>query len=349
MPERRAPSTSPSTKVTFGGRRARPRASSSSSGTSVDRRRPRVRAAPARRPARPAPAAGVERSLVAARRHEAASLARELVGALAPASCREQRQRVTLRSGHDPASRRASSSASSRVVIVPAARSSSITSSSPPTSGPGGSPSSSPRTSGSSGSLAARASTASPSSSRAEERERLERPGLGRAAEAVDRARRVVRGRLGPRAACARTAAARSRSAGARASVAEDRDEPELGRVVAPAVAELVERAAERREQPELVEPPEAAPRQPLELGEDPLAGRLVDERGVRRGRAPRSSGVEPEVELVLEPDGPQQPQRVVLEDASSPTARRRLRRRGRRRRRTGRPRRRRRAAPRLR
>ena len=126
-------------------------------------------------------------------------------------------------------------------------------------------------------------------------------------------ARGVAVGRLGPQQRGGEAAQlVRDRQAGA--AVAEDRDQPVVGRV--PAVEPVVDPAAERREQPERVEPPEAAGREPPQLGEDPLARRPVDER---RLRADQLLGLrdDPEAELVLEADRAQQPQRVVLEDAS--------------------------------
>src|SRR5205823_13140400 len=68
------------------------------------------------------------------------------------------------------------------------------------------------------------------------------------------------------------------------------------------------------RKQAVLAEPPEAGGREPLELGEDPLAGRPRGELGVGADEL-LGQRREPEAELVLEPYGAQQAQRVVLED----------------------------------
>ena len=94
----------------------------------------------------------------------------------------------------------------------------------------------------------------------------------------------------------------------------EDDGEPEVGRVEGLQEVAALERAAERREQAELVEAPEACGRQALELGEDPLARRPRSEVGVRADELLRQRR-EPEAELVLQADGAQEAERVVLED----------------------------------
>ena len=92
----------------------------------------------------------------------------------------------------------------------------------------------------------------------------------------------------------------------------EDGDETEVG--VVDGLERPVERPAQRLEQPELVEAPEAGRRQPAELAEDPLSCGPIDER---RGSPRERLGplVHPEPELVLEPDGAQEAQRVGDED----------------------------------
>ena len=70
----------------------------------------------------------------------------------------------------------------------------------------------------------------------------------------------------------------------------------------------------ERPEEADLVEPPEAVAREPLELADDPLARRLADAAGVRPEEL-FGGRVELEPELVLEAHGAQEPQRVVGED----------------------------------
>src|SRR5205807_8797535 len=67
-------------------------------------------------------------------------------------------------------------------------------------------------------------------------------------------------------------------------------------------------------EESEVVEAPEAARREALELAEDPLAGGIGDPV---RARAEQLLGplVETEAELVLEARGAQEPERVVGED----------------------------------
>ena len=71
--------------------------------------------------------------------------------------------------------------------------------------------------------------------------------------------------------------------------LAEDHDQREPRRVRGIDAVEARRGAAERLEQAELVRAPEAVRREPLELGQDPLAGRLADEPGGGRARAPRS------------------------------------------------------------
>ena len=213
-----------------------------------------------------------------------------------------------------------SSSASSRVEIVPAARSSAIRSSHSPISGPAGSPSSSPRRSGSAGSPArasaiARSSSASPPANRAASSAhgsvarrkrwiaRGDRSGELGAKQLAGVAPQLVRDRQLPEA------------------VAEHRDEPHVGRRVAER-PEALERTAERREQPELVESLEAGSAEADELREDPLARRLRDEPRARL-HEPLRLRIEPEAELVLEADRAQQAERVVAEDSRRDRAKR--------------------------
>ncbi len=93
-----------------------------------------------------------------------------------------------------------------------------------------------------------------------------------------------------------------------RQSLPEDGDEPEV-RVVN-RVQGALERAAQRLQQPELVETTVPGRRQPQQLAEDPLAGREADE-GSGRTREGLGPLVHAEPELVLEPDRPQQAERI--------------------------------------
>ena len=126
----------------------------------------------------------------------------------------------------------------------------------------------------------------------------------------MDRAR-IVCGPLGPeKGACVAAELVRDRKP--LESVPEDRDETVVGRVEA--VEPVGDRPAQRLEQAEVVESPEAARREPPQLGDDPLSRGPGDEGGVLPHQ-PFGLLVEAEAELVLEPDGPKQPERVVRED----------------------------------
>ena len=208
------------------------------------------------------------------------------------------------------ASERASSRASSRVEIVPAARSSSMTPRIRPIAGPGSRPSSSPRTSGAGGSSRRAASTTPTSSCEPTYAERIERPGLGGSAEAMDRARRRI---LRPARTLERTRIALQlvRDRQARQVLAEDDHEPEV-RVVE-RVEPVVERPPERLERSDVVQPAEAVRRETLELREHALARGLRHERG-RRTQQRFGALVHPEAELVLEAHRPQKSQRIVEE-----------------------------------
>src|SRR5919204_433462 len=147
---------------------------------------------------------------------------------------------------------------------------------------------------------------------RVDERERLERPRLGRAAEAEDRPRRVVRRPLRPEQA-APVPAELVRDGQPAQAVAEDRNQPVFGRV--DAVEPVVDPPAERLEQAQIVEPTVAVGGQPPQLADDPLARRVRRERRVLPDE-PLCLVLEPEAELVLEPHRAQQPERIVHEDA---------------------------------
>ena len=94
--------------------------------------------------------------------------------------------------------------------------------------------------------------------------------------------------------------------------LAEHDDEPEV-RIVE-RVQPVVQRASQPSEQADVVEAAVAGRREPFELCERPLAGRLRHER---RRRAEQGLGalVHAESELVLEPHRTQEPERVVDED----------------------------------
>ena len=100
----------------------------------------------------------------------------------------------------------------------------------------------------------------------------------------------------------------------------EHDDQQEAGRVRRVDAVEAGERAAERLQEPELVRAAKAVRGEPLELGEDALAGRLPD-AACRRPDELLGRVVEPEPELVLEPDRAQEAQRVVLEDTRADRA----------------------------
>src|SRR5207248_10759410 len=138
------------------------------------------------------------------------------------------------------------------------------------------------------------------------ERESVERPRLRRPPEAVNRARRVV-----VRRACAqqrpRVTAKLVRDGQAQRRLAEEGDEPVVRGIhrVRPLLS--LRRAAEPLEQPELREAAVAVDGEAAELRQDPLARRLRDEAGVLADERLRA-GLEPEAELVLEPDGAEAP-----------------------------------------
>src|SRR5437763_5980438 len=141
--------------------------------------------------------------------------------------------------------------------------------------------------------------------------ERRARPRSGGAPEAVDRPARRAGQRLGPKHD-RQVPAELARDRIAPQVVAEDGDEAVARRVVV--VEPFVDRAAERREDPELVGAPVAAGVEALELGEDPLAGGLADQRRLRPYEL-LGERRQDEAELPLEPDGSNKPQRVVVED----------------------------------
>ena len=145
---------------------------------------------------------------------------------------------------------------------------------------------------------------------RADVGERVERPGLGQPPEAMDRARI----RLGPDRAqqSLRVAPELVRDREPAQPFAEGSHEPVVGRI--DPFEPVGQLAAEWIEQPELVQPPVAACREPAELGQDPLTCRSRYQGRVRADERLRRL-VEADVQLVLEPDRPQQPQRIVLED----------------------------------
>src|SRR4029453_14861615 len=100
--------------------------------------------------------------------------------------------------------------------------------------------------------------------------------GLRAAAEAVDLARRVVCGAPGSE----ERAGELPQLVGDRKSgqaLPEDRDQQVARRVGRIHSVEALERPAERLEESEVVRPHEAFGREALELGEDPLPGRLAD------------------------------------------------------------------------
>src|SRR5207247_6665721 len=91
------------------------------------------------------------------------------------------------------------------------------------------------------------------------------------------------------------------------AQLRPERDcEAKVGRVERLEEVAALERAAERCEQADLVEAPEARRGEALQLGDDPLAGRLGGEAGVRADKLLRQRR-DPEAELVLEADCAQQ------------------------------------------
>src|SRR6185312_14819873 len=98
--------------------------------------------------------------------------------------------------------------------------------------------------------------------------------------------------------------------------LAEDDDEVVVGITRGAGTADAREGTAQRRQQAQVVKPPEAVHGQPPELCEDPLFGRPRNERRVSANEL-FGFGNEPEVErqLVLEAWAPQQPERIVAED----------------------------------
>ena len=87
-------------------------------------------------------------------------------------------------------------------------------------------------------------------------------------------------------------------------------------------LVEAVRRAAQLREQPQLAGPAKARGREPLELPEDPLARGRSGERGVASHQRLRL-GIQPQAELVLEPHGAKQPERIGAEDLAGDGAQR--------------------------
>ena len=147
-----------------------------------------------------------------------------------------------------------------------------------------------------------------------EERKRVGRPRLRRSPKAVDRARGVVGRRLGAQQR-ARVAVEAPRDRQLSEPVAEGAREPVVGRVDGVDPVEEPVGAAQCLQQAELPEPAVASRREPLQLPEDPLAGRAGRERRVPADELLRRV-VAAEAQLVLEPDRPQQAQRICLEDA---------------------------------
>ena len=146
---------------------------------------------------------------------------------------------------------------------------------------------------------------------RADECQRVERPRLRLAAEAVDCARRWVVGL--PRAPeCARVALELVRDGEPSEVLAEGDDESEVG--IVERVEALVESAAERLEQADLVQAPVPRCGQSLQLRQHALAGRSRHERG-RRAQERLRTLVHLEPQLVLEAHGAQESKRVVDED----------------------------------
>ena len=146
---------------------------------------------------------------------------------------------------------------------------------------------------------------------RAHERERVECPRLGAATEAVDPAGRGVL-----RRPCAqerlRVAAKAVRDRELHEAVSKDGDETE---------ARIVERldwtvqpTPQGLEEPDLVQTSVSGRGEALELTENSLAGGLGDERRGGPQELLRAQ-IHVEAELVLEPDRPQQAQRIVDED----------------------------------
>ena len=154
------------------------------------------------------------------------------------------------------------------------------------------------------------------------------------AAEAVDRAR-VEPAAARPAAARPRSGAARSRPGSGAAR--RRRRRPAGSRASRQRSSRSSIAAAERREQAEPVEPPEAAGREPPQLGQDPLAGRPVDQLRVR---ADERFGLVVELQARARP--PAAPRAAGAAGRrgrrSSPTRAQPPRARGRRGRRTGRP-----------
>ncbi len=146
---------------------------------------------------------------------------------------------------------------------------------------------------------------------RPDEHERVVGPRLRRPAEPVDRARRAVRGPLRVQK-LVRVPLRLVRHREAPQALAEDRDEAKRGPVDQRTI-EPRARPSERRQQAELVGPPVTLDREPDELGERPLPRRFRDERRLV-AHEPFRLQLEHEAELVLEPHGAQQAQRIVRE-----------------------------------
>ena len=299
---------SPSTKVTFGKSAAAAAPLLEQRRRVCRRRPPRRRTARARTRARPVPVPDVERALVCP---TAGRTARTRLGELGTPALLQLREPCC---GPSPAivGQAPAPPLSSRSCLQRAPRRSARAAGPPP----GRAGCRARRRAGAARPARARAPArrAGANSPRADVGERLERPRLGRAAEAVDRARRVVRPAPRPGAA-SRANRRRSLEIGSRRrfspNVTASRNQGESN-----ARRRGSTLPAERLEQAELAEPLDPVGRQPPQLVEDPLARRLGRRARPSRERAPPPAGIEPEAELVLEPHGAQQAERVVVEDA---------------------------------
>src|SRR5439155_11310048 len=139
----------------------------------------------------------------------------------------------------------------------------------------------------------------------ARERQRVELPRLRGAPEAVERARRVVGRGLSPEER-PRVPPELVRDRERENRLAEKGDEPELGRIDETGAVGAVGRAAECRQQPELVEAPPAVDGETDQLAEDSLARGPHGEPCVL-ARERLGGRLDPEPELVLEPNGPEE------------------------------------------
>ena len=146
----------------------------------------------------------------------------------------------------------------------------------------------------------------------AEVRERIERPGLGRAPESVDRSRGEISRPSERDGGRSSSGGARWRSEAVRRLSPKTTTRRKSG--WSRASSRSLSPPPERLEQTDLVQAPESRRRQPLQLGEDALARRTRHERGRRPQQGFRAL-VHAKRELVLEANGPQEPERIVDED----------------------------------